>query len=71
MQRENDYEDTFVGSEIFKKYVNADTKSYMATLPKRMSDFQAGKQNSHYKFYVGKGNNSMMVRTLLKGRFWW
>jgi len=25
----------------------------------------------HYKVYVGKGNNSVMVRSLFKTRFWW
>ena len=24
-----------------------------------------------YKFYVGKGNNSILVRNALKSRFWW
>ena len=25
----------------------------------------------HYKCYVGRGNNQMMVRALFKNRFWW
>ena len=24
-----------------------------------------------YKYYIGKGNNSMLVRAALKTRFWW
>ena len=24
-----------------------------------------------YKYYIGKGNNSIMVRSLFKNRFWW
>lgn len=24
-----------------------------------------------YKFYIGKGNNSMLVKNCLKQRFWW
>ena len=24
-----------------------------------------------YKYYIGKGNNSILVRTCLKQRFWW
>ena len=29
------------------------------------------KQVANYKFYVGKGNNSMLVRAMLKQRWWW
>ena len=24
-----------------------------------------------YKYYIGRGNNSMLVRAALKSRFWW
>ena len=24
-----------------------------------------------YKYYIGKGNNSLLVRNALKSRFWW
>ena len=24
-----------------------------------------------YKYFIGKGNNSIMVRSLFKNRFWW
>jgi hypothetical protein len=24
-----------------------------------------------YKYYIGKGNNSILVRNCLKARFWW
>ncbi len=24
-----------------------------------------------YKFYVGKGNNSLLIKSLMKRRFWW
>ncbi len=27
--------------------------------------------NVIYKYFIGKGNNSMMVRSLFKNRFWW
>ena len=26
---------------------------------------------TNYKAYVGKGNNSVMVKNILKNRFWW
>lgn len=28
-------------------------------------------QNIIYKYFIGKGNNSIMVRSLFKNRFWW
>lgn len=24
-----------------------------------------------FKFYVGKGNNSLLIKSLMKRRFWW
>ena len=24
-----------------------------------------------YKYFIGKGNNSIMVRSLFKNRYWW
>ena len=32
---------------------------------------QSKPQAFHYRCYVGKGNNQMMVRALFKNRFWW
>jgi len=26
---------------------------------------------SPYKYYIGKGNNSILVRAAMKQRFWW
>ena len=28
-------------------------------------------QNVMYKYFIGKGNNSIMVRSLFKNRYWW
>jgi len=28
-------------------------------------------QGFHYKCYVGKGNNQMLMRSIFKTRFWW
>ena len=33
--------------------------------------FQFPHPNVIYKYFIGKGNNSIMVRTLFKNRFWW
>ncbi len=27
--------------------------------------------NGNYKAFVGKGNNSILIKNTLKGRFWW
>ena len=29
------------------------------------------KNESKYKYFVGKGNNRQLVKALLKRRFWW
>lgn len=29
------------------------------------------KADQKYKFYIGKGNNSLLVKGLMKRRFWW
>lgn len=29
------------------------------------------KSENKYKFYIGPGNNSMLVKSLMKRRFWW
>ena len=33
--------------------------------------FQYPHPNVIYKYWIGKGNNSIMVRTLFKNRYWW
>jgi len=33
--------------------------------------FQLPPGNINYKYFIGKGNNSIMVRSLFKNRFWW
>ena len=27
--------------------------------------------NAYYKCFIGKGNNSQLVQTLIRNRFWW
>ena len=29
------------------------------------------KAENKYKYYLGKGNNSLLVKSLMKRRFWW
>lgn len=39
---------------------------------KKMSEEQTKEYNSFkYKFFLGKGNNYPLVRTILKQRWWW
>ena len=34
-------------------------------------DLEKYKSDNKLKFYIGKGNNSLLVKSLLKRRFWW
>ena len=38
---------------------------------KEVDHFQFPHPNVIYKYFIGKGNNSIMVRTLFKNCFWW
>lgn len=41
-------------------------------LSENIAAFEANKtQAFHYRCYVGKGNNQMLIRSLFKNRFWW
>lgn len=35
------------------------------------NNFMFPPNNIIYKYFIGKGNNSIMVRSLFKNRFWW
>lgn len=34
-------------------------------------DLNYYKQDFKYKAYIGRGNNSLLIRSLLKRRYWW
>jgi hypothetical protein len=34
-------------------------------------DYNLFKSDLKYKAYVGRGNNSLLIKSLLKRRFWW
>jgi hypothetical protein len=36
-----------------------------------LKDAGSFKPENKYKFYLGKGNNYLLVKSLLKRRFWW
>lgn len=36
-----------------------------------LKDSNSFKPEQRYKFYLGKGNNYLLVKSLLKRRFWW
>jgi hypothetical protein len=42
-----------------------------ATAPELKMALQLPPANIMYKYFIGKGNNSIMVRSLFKNRFWW
>ena len=39
--------------------------------PVPLKDFGNMKPENKYKFYLGKGNNYLLIKSLLKRRFWW
>jgi len=39
--------------------------------PITLKEGGALKPEQKYKFYMGKGNNYLLVKSLLKRRFWW
>jgi hypothetical protein len=73
LQKENEIADTLkAGESIFRKTVNQTTVANVQASKEWITDPSNGKQLSNfYKCFVGKGNNSMLVRTLFKSRFWW
>ena len=61
-----------VAGSTFGKALNQNTQDFMVTQQEKMLVYEQQKTaSSHYKCYIGKGNNSMMVRTLFKSRYWW
>ena len=36
-----------------------------------LKDAGAFKPENKYKFYLGKGNNYLLIKSLLQRRFWW
>lgn len=40
-------------------------------LIKNCNGFEVYPHKAHFKYFIGKGNNSSLVNQLLKGRFWW
>lgn len=39
--------------------------------PILLRDYSSFKPENKYKYYLGKGNNYLLVKSLLKRRFWW
>lgn len=39
--------------------------------PLNLRDFSTFKPDQKYSFYMGKGNNYLLVQSLLKRRYWW
>ena len=74
LNAENKFQpDENVAGSLFQKAVNQNTVDYMAQQQEKLADYDQQKSSfsTHYKCYIGKGNNSMMVRTLFKSRYWW
>jgi hypothetical protein len=58
--------------EFGNKRLNENTSRLMEKEQALLQQFQQDSNDkvTHYKVFVGKGNNSVMVRSLFKTRFW-
>ena len=61
---------------IFNKKLNEQTKQLVEKEQSSLAIFyndqiDKSQLQQHYKVFVGKGNNSVMVRSLFKSRYWW
>jgi hypothetical protein len=36
-----------------------------------LKDYSTFKMENRYKYYIGPGNNSLLIKSLMKRRFWW
>ena len=73
MNKENTFqpEENIAGS-LYNKSVNQNTLEYMALCKEKLAIYEQQKSlATHYKCFIGKGNNSMLIRTLFKSRYWW
>lgn len=50
---------------------NADKRPEQNSWYVKNEEFVIPNQNISYKYFVGKGNNAIMVKGLLKNRYWW
>lgn len=51
--------------KYYREFLNKINLSNGATIPFPKASF------TPYKYYIGRGNNSVLVRNCLKQRFWW
>ena len=54
-----------------KSLGQAKEKKATETAVAEIDNFMLPTSNVIYKYFIGKGNNSIMVRSLFKNRFWW
>lgn len=47
------------------------TKQILEKEQQTLQNLCSEEKLSHYKVHVGKGNNSVLVRSLFKQRYWW
>jgi len=57
---------------IFRKQISEHSVRQMEVVNEQLARIDYTRlQGFHYKCYVGKGNNQILVRSLFKTRFWW
>lgn len=66
--------DNEVFSQFKGKVIDEKTKKELEKDQLIVESYQTPDQRNalhYYKCFVGKGNNSVMVRSLFKSRYWW
>ena len=73
IRQENEFNPVMDEScSIYRKQISDHSVRVMESVNEQLekTDFTR-LQGFHYKCYIGKGNNQMMVRAIFKTRFWW
>jgi hypothetical protein len=63
-----------VSRRIYGTSQNADyyrTEREYQNNPNKNDKFLFPPSNISYKYYIGNGNNALLVRSLFKNRYWW
>ena len=55
----------------FREFVFMMNLAHRVFDPVILKPSHAFKPEARYKFYLGRGNNYLLVKSLLKRRFWW
>ena len=52
-------------------FIREQLNKYLVSIINKSNEYIEQKQNLQYKFFICKGNNGLMVRNVIKQRWWW